>query len=55
MGRKMEGESFPLPRTALLATPSPRDSAPKTPFLSLCCHVIIIYFICNVIPAKAGI
>ena len=51
------GESLPLAPAGKpsSATPSPRDSAPKTPFLSLRCHVIIIYFICNVIPAKAGI
>ena len=27
----IEGESLPLARTLLLATPSPRGSAPKTP------------------------
>ena len=53
-----EGESLPPglnPQAVFDTPPSPRGSAPKTPFLSLRCHVIIIYFICNVIPAKAGI
>lgn len=31
---KIEGERFPLARTPLLATPSPRGSAPKTPIAS---------------------